>query len=150
MDIHEELRIHLKSVSWIGITVIVGLLLYLAIVEVVRAVFKPFVGFASTLHVQQYRFGVYGLAIVAVMLIRFLRQVMLRRLNADDQKTALHRLQRTSLVTLVLCEIPAILGLALFMLFGLNIDFYLLLFVSLFLVFMYFPRRSSWEEWLKG
>jgi len=150
MDIHDELRFHLKTVSLIGVTVIVSLIVYLGIVEVVRAVFKPFGGFVTALHFQQIRFGVYGLAIVAVLLIRVLRQAMLRRLPADDQKTALHKLQRAVLLTLILCEAPAILGLALFLLFGLNIDFYLLLFVSLFLVFMYFPRHASWEEWIKG
>lgn len=49
---------------------------------------------------------------------------------------------------MVLSEAPGILGLILFLLGGLNIDFYLLLFASLLLVFMYFPRRSGWEEWL--
>lgn len=149
MDFHEELRIHLRSVSWIGVTIIVSLFVYLGIVELVRAAFKPFAGFSPTLHGQQVRFVAFGLAIVAVIVIRFLRQLMLRRLPADDRKTALHKLQRSALVTLILCEVPSILGLILFLLFGLNIDFYLLLFVSLFLLFMYFPRRSGWEEWLK-
>jgi hypothetical protein len=38
----------------------------------------------------------------------------------------------------------------LFLVRGLNRDFYALIFVSLILIFMYFPRLASWNEWLKG
>jgi len=52
-------------------------------------------------------------------------------------------------VTMILGEIPGILGLGLFLLSGYNIDFYVLVFASLLLVFMYFPRRTAWDEWLR-
>ncbi|MCK7583580.1 MAG: hypothetical protein MZV65_54010 [Chromatiales bacterium] len=51
---------------------------------------------------------------------------------------------------LVLGEVPAIVGLALFLVSGQALDFYKLLFVSLFLTFLNFPRAGAWEEWLKG
>ena len=43
---------------------------------------------------------------------------------------------------------PAIIGLVLFFLGGLYKDFYVLLFVSLVLIFMYFPRLKNWEAYL--
>jgi hypothetical protein len=46
---------------------------------------------------------------------------------------------------LALAEVPAVLGLTLFLLGGYNRDFYYLLLVSLVLAFMYFPRASVWE-----
>jgi hypothetical protein len=64
-----------------------------------------------------------------------------------DSKAVLIRLQRTAILTMVLGEIPSILGLGLFLVTGSNVDFYVLLFASLLLVFMYFPRRTAWEEW---
>jgi hypothetical protein len=85
-----------------------------------------------------------------VILIRVLRHILLKRSAGDDRKTALHRLERATLVTLVLAEVPGLLGLVLFLIGGLNIDFYFLLFASLLLVFMYFPRRPGWEDWLKS
>ena len=53
-------------------------------------------------------------------------------------------------IDLTLAEIPAILGLVLFLIAGYNRDFYVLLFVSLFLLFMYLPRLKSWEDILKN
>ena len=144
----DELRGHLRTVSLIGMSIIVSLLLYLAVAEFIRARFKPFHGFVAMAGLQQLRYVIFGLAIVTIALVRVLRQVLLKKSAPDDHKTALHRLQRVTLLTLVLSEVPGILGLVLFLLGGLNIDFYLLLFASLLLVFMYFPRRSGWEEWL--
>jgi hypothetical protein len=39
--------------------------------------------------------------------------------------------------------------LGLFLAGGNAVDFYKLLFASLVLTFVNFPRRSAWEEWLK-
>jgi hypothetical protein len=148
MDNHDELRTHLKSVSLIATSIIVSLLVYLGVEEFMRARFRPFHGFIAVSDLQLLRYVFFGLAVVAVILIRGLRQALLKKSAGEDKKTALHRLQRASLVTIVLAEVPAILGLVLFFVGGLNVDFYFLLFASLLLVFMYFPRRSGWEEWL--
>jgi len=148
MENREELGRHLRTVTMIGVSVIVSLLLYLGVEEFIRARFRPFSGFVAVSDLQRLRYAAFGLAILGVVMIRVSRQALLRRSSRDDEKAARHRLQRTSLLTLVLAEVPAVLGLVLFFVGGLNIDFYLLLLVSILLVFMYFPRRSAWEEWL--
>jgi hypothetical protein len=148
MDFQDELRGHLKTVRSIGVSIIASLLVYLGVAEFIRARFRPFRGFANIADLQQLRYVFFGLAIMTVIVIRVLRPVLLKKSSQEDEKAVFHRLQRASLVTLVLSEVPGILGLILFILGGLNIDFYLLLFASLLLVFMYFPRLSSWEEWL--
>jgi hypothetical protein len=150
MDIEDQVRGQLRTVSLVGVSIIVSLLLYLGMAEFIRARFRPFRGFTSVTNLQLIRYIFFALAIVTVILIRILRQVLLKKSPLDDRKGALQRLQRASLVAIVLAEVPGLLGLILFFLAGLNIDFYLLLFASLLLVFMYFPRRSGWEEWLKG
>ncbi len=150
MDTHEELRSHLKIAALIAAAVIASLVIYLGAEEFIRARLRPFTGFAAVGPVQQLRFAFYGLAVIAVMALRFLRQIQLRTRPDDDRKTRMEKLQRASIVTLLLSEIPGVLGFVLFLLCGLNIDFYLLLFVSIFLVFMYYPRLSGWEDWLKG
>jgi hypothetical protein len=44
----------------------------------------------------------------------------------------------------------AIMGLILFLLSGLRRDFYLLLVLSFIFVFLFFPRYSNWEEWVRS
>jgi hypothetical protein len=149
MDIRDELRIHLKSATLIAMAIIASLLIYLGLVEVLRAVYRPFRGFATIANIQQLRYVVFGAAAAVIVLIRLLRPQLLRKAPGEDAKTALHRLQRAAIMTLVLGEIPGILGLGLFLLSGYNIDFYVLVFASLLLIFMYFPRRTAWEEWLR-
>jgi hypothetical protein len=148
MDIQDELRVHLKSATLIAAAVIACLIVYLGLVEILRAVYRPFRGFAAFAGIQQLRYAVFGAAVAVIVLIRVLRPRLLRKASREDDKTALHRLQRAAIVTVVLGEIPGILGLGLFLLGGYNIDFYVLVFASLLLVFMYFPRRTAWEEWL--
>ena len=149
MDIRDELRIHLKSATLIATAIIASLVVYLGLVEVLRAVYRPFRGFATIANIQQLRYAVFGATVAVIVLIRLLRPRLLRKAPREDAKTALHRLQRAAIMTMVLGEIPGILGLGLFLLSGYNIDFYVLVFASLFLVFMYFPRRTAWEEWLR-
>lgn len=144
----EELRRARKTTALIGVTVIVSLAIYLVIVEVIRSTLGPFTGFARIRNMLPVRYLFYGAAVVGVIAARLLQQVLLKARPGDDEKTTIHKLSRTAIVTLTLSELPAALGLVLFLLSGLNRDFYILLFVSLFLVFMYFPRLSSWKDWL--
>jgi hypothetical protein len=144
---HDELQSHLKPAAFIGMAVVASLVLYLVLVEVLRAVNKPFRGFASVGDVQPARYAVFGASVVVIILIRVLRPRLLRMDPQADAKTVLVRLQRAAILTMVLGEVPGILGLGLFLVTGYNVDFYVLLFASLLLVFMYFPRRSAWEEW---
>jgi len=148
MDIQDELRRRLKTLTFVGITVVSSLLAYLGLAEFIRHHFRPFHGFVAVPDPQALRFVVFALAVLSVVLIRVLRPALLRKPAGADVKTTLHRLERAALVTLVLAEVPALLGLGLFLLRGLNVDFYILLFASLLLAFMYFPRRSNWQEWL--
>jgi hypothetical protein len=149
MDIQDEFRVHLKSATLIATAIVASLLIYLGLVEVLRAVYRPFRGFVTLAYIQQLRYAVFGAAVAVVVLIRILRPRLLRKAPREDDKAAFHRLQRAAIVPLVLGEIPGILGLGLFLLSGNNIDFYVLVFASLLLVFMYFPRQSAWEEWLR-
>jgi hypothetical protein len=110
-------------------------------------VHKPSRGSPAIADIQPVRYVVFGAAVVVIILIRVLRPRLLRRKLLEDPKTALHRFQRAALLTMVLGEIPVILGLGLFLVGGNNVDFYILLFASLLLVFMYFPRRDAWKEW---
>ncbi len=150
MDVRDELRARLRSASLVAAAILVSLIAMLVFVELIRSRLRPFSGFASAAADPVLRYAFYGAAMAAVILVRVLGPALLGRPSPDDPATVLARLHRTSLLTLALSEIPGILGFALFLLGGFNIDFYALAFVSLFLVFMYYPRRSVWEERLRG
>lgn len=149
MDIQDELRIHLRSATLIAKAIVASLVVYLGLVEALRAVYRPFRGFVTLVYIPQLRYVLFGTAVAVIVLIRVLRPRLLRKAPREDARTALHRLQRATIVTMVLGEVPGILGFGFFLLSGYNIDFYVLVFASLLLVFMYFPRRSAWEEWLR-
>jgi hypothetical protein len=148
-NVQEELRRSHRTASVIGIAIIASLFVYLVVVEVVRATMGPFRGFVSLPGMATLRYVFYGLAVIEVLTTRLLQGILLRRASGDDVRTTVLKLARTAVVTLSLSEVPALLGLVLFLLGGLNKDFYALLAVSLVLAFMYFPRLGSWENWVE-
>ncbi len=150
MDPRDELRTHLRPAALVGSAILVSLVIYLGLVEVLRAVLKPFRGFAAEAGMQPIRLAVFGAAAAVILVILLLRPRLFRRDTREDSAAAFRRLQTASLVILVLGEIPAVLGLALFLIGGNAADFYKFLFASLVLTFINFPRRTAWEEWLKG
>ena len=153
MDPQEEMRTHLRPATLVAAAILISLFIYLALVEVLRGVLRPFRGFAAASaggEGQSLRLAVFGVAAIIVLVILVLRHRLFRLGQGDDVPTAFRRLQRASVVVLVLGEIPAGLGLALFLVAGDNIDFYALLFASLVLTFINFPRRAAWEDVLKG
>jgi F0F1-type ATP synthase membrane subunit c/vacuolar-type H+-ATPase subunit K len=121
--------------------------LYLLLEEILRARFRPFLGFAGVKDAAGLRYGCFLAAVAAVIALRLVHG---RRLSAAAQAgDAVRSLYRTAVISLTLAEIPALAGMVLFLLAGLNRDFYFLLFASSVLVFMYFPRASAWETILE-
>ena len=148
-DSLEELRRVHKSSAVVGVAVIVGLFVFLVAEEIIRARSKPFLGFAAIPELAVLRYVFYGLAVLEVVVIRFLQSLLLKRSPGDTFKTTLQKLARTSMATVCLSEVPGVLGFLLFLLGGFNRDFYALLGVSLVLVFMYFPRLRNWRDWIE-
>jgi hypothetical protein len=133
----------------VGLAVIISLFLYAVIVEVVRAWLKPFLGFARIENALVLRYAFYAAAIAIVIASRVLNSLILRRSGPDEPKTVVQQLNLAAIVSMTLSEGPALMGLILFFVGGFFRDFYMLLIVSLFLEFMYFPRLRGWQEVLK-
>jgi len=127
-----------------------SLLAYLAIEEFIRARFSPFLGFVRLGNRLSVRYAFFLAAAAAVVLIRVLNAAGLRRRKTAPPEAFLGRLRSVALLTLALAEAPALLGLALFLVGGYNVDFYGLMFVSLILLFMYFPRIRTWEAHIQN
>jgi len=144
----DDLKKVVKTAVVIASSMLAVLFIYLVAVEVIRAQMAPFSGLVEIKNTMLLRYVFYGVAVFQVILIRILRGFLLRKTFSSEKTNRAGDLFKTSILILALSEIPAILGLVLFLLAGLNRDFYILLFVSLFLMFMYFPRYNNWKTWI--
>ena len=130
-------------------------LLYIAVVALISVWQAPFEGFAGEsrggpLDPSGLRVTLWTVAAVETGLIGIARRTLLARARAGAASAQASQWLRTAVVTSALAEVPAILGLALFMLSGLRGDFYALLALSIALQALYFPRRDGWREWAAG
>lgn len=96
--------------------------------------------------VQVFRIVLFAAAAASVILGRINNGraiAFVRKAGSEPEK--LGRLNRASLSTLAASMIPAVIGFVLYLLAGQVRDFYILAFVSLLLLFFYFPRPAPWE-----
>ncbi|MGB8953267.1 MAG: hypothetical protein WCC06_11460 [Candidatus Aminicenantales bacterium] len=150
MNSHKDMVKIFKTDVFISAVLIASLFIYLLIIEIVKAGLKPFMGLAPSQEIQTLRYFFYALAILLVILNRVLNQFLLKKSPLDDMEKRVQKLHRATLISMALSETPVLLGLVLFFLWGLWKDFYALLIVSLFLNFMYFPRRKNWEDYIQN
>lgn len=125
------------------------LMLDLLLEEILRSRFQPFLGFANVKDVITLRYGCFAAAVAAVIVLRVVHGRLQAAASRADDGAGVRSLFRAAVISLTLAETPALIGLALFLLAGLNKDFYFLLFASTVLVFIYFPRAAAWETVLE-
>ncbi len=134
----------------VNAAVIGTLIIYAAVIEVIRGQLAPLQGLSEGSNINFLRYALYGIAIINIFIIRILRRGLLRKPSSDKPKLFRSILLKASIITAVFCEIPAILGLCLFLLIGSVRDYYQLAGVSFIMVFLYFPRYGSWEDRIKN
>jgi hypothetical protein len=128
---------------------VAALVLYPITVEVVRMQTSSFSGFAPQL-ANQTRDFIYGIAIVLPLSIGTLRKLILKRGPFSDPATVARSLVAATAISVFVGEIPAILGLFLFLLGGLYREFYIAFGYSVLVILAYFPRSHQWEKWVSG
>lgn len=148
MEQTQELKKAFASARFTGAAFIACLLIYLVLVEYIKSRYRPFAGFARVGSPQTLRVVLFAAAAAGVVLLRILNGRFQKKRAGPGRAEMIPALFRASLMSLTLAELPALLGLALFFYAGLYKDFYVLLFVSLVLVFIYFPRLKNWEAYL--
>jgi len=100
--------------------------------------------------VQVFRVVLFVAAAASVLLARITNGRMFARARAaGGEGDRLIVLNRAALSTLASSMVPAVIGFLLYLFAGQVRDFYLLAFVSLLLLFFYFPRPSAWEAVLE-
>jgi hypothetical protein len=154
----EELRKAYKITVIIGVFMMSSLLVYAAVVELIKKEFAPFAGFSPLPddQVTMLRYALLGLAAVAFFLIRYLKRVMPTPKSPSgisqiygQYSPEVQKCMTVEIVTFALCESVAIYGLVLFLIQGNSMDFYVFLLLSLFYFAIYFPRFGTWEEFMK-
>jgi hypothetical protein len=151
MEHPKELDKAFSAAKFSAVALAVCPFLYLILVEIIRARFRPFSGFAEISDPRTLRYSFFAAAVVLVIMNRIINGRLLKRGAQGDHPEAMIRaLYRSSVFAMTFAEMPALIGLALFFIKGLNQDFYVLLLASLILLFMYFPRRKSWQTQIAG
>lgn len=135
-----QVKIALSSFAIIALMVVIE--------EIIRRSSHPFYGWSKIAFGQlaTFRYIIYAISVAALIIMRLLQSLFTRFSPEIDFHQALQRLTMATILPLSLAEIPAILGFIFFLLTGLYRDFYVLALVSIILLFMYFPRKSFWQE----
>jgi hypothetical protein len=87
--------------------------------------------------------------VLAFVIIRAVRTSILRREAGDALATLLGRLTTANVLVYAIAEVPAILGLVLFIFTGDRKDFYILGTFSILAMILYYPKLNHWEVWLQ-
>jgi hypothetical protein len=144
-----DLRRDYRVTAVVAAAMIVSLAAYAAVVVVFQSQHEDFSGFAPE-RISGLREG-FLVAILFVLIgIRMSRKAILTKERGDTSRTLVNRLRLATITTFAMCEVPAILGLVLFLLGGSSKDFYSLALVSLAFMVLYFPRYRHWETWVRG
>ena len=146
MTANDKLEKTYRTNKLIGYVLAAAMLLYAVIVEIFR--FKGInPNLLSSAALDKLRFIFVFLSFAAYFIINFINQKVLVKKTADTPEKLLQKLTLANIVSLVLCELPALFGLVLFLGTGNPRDFYLLLMISVLLLYAFFPRYSFWSNW---
>lgn len=144
VDLRKEYRI---SVIVAG-AMATALLAYTGIVEIFKLQHNPFTGFSpQTVTPVVKEFFLFSMLLVLVA-IRKARSSILKKEKKDSPKSLVNKLRIATIVTFALCEVPAIMGLIIFFLGGLDKEYYILLTCSMVAMFIYFPRYRHWQAFM--
>lgn len=121
---------------------------YAIVVEIFRRQGLVVAIAGETVPTETMRVAFFAVAVSLIPLVRVIRARILQRSPGDSSQQLMARLVRSSIVTASICEVPAVLGLVLFLLGGAVADFYVLFAASLGMFILYFPRLERWRDWL--
>jgi hypothetical protein len=122
------------------------LVFFAIVVEVLKRTLPPPAPIAG---LDTLRIVLFALAGVAIFTATVLKGVMLRRVAATGE-ARIAQLRTTAVLSAAFAELPAVLGLVLFVVGRRTGDFYILLAVALYMLVRHLPRREAWENYVRG
>jgi hypothetical protein len=144
----DELKKTYRMAVFIGVAMILSVLIYAALVELLKANLKPFKGFSPTSTMEILKYLFFAVAVAEFFVIRFIRGRVLAIEGPLSSRTS--KLLSVTIITYAICESNAIFGLILFLIGGSSFDFYIFMVISIFFYAVYFPRYSQWEEGMQN
>jgi len=145
LSLHEAYQKTVKY-AW---ALVVDLFLMILAVEIIHRWFKPFEGFFRIQSLDKVRVIFYAVGLAQIFMIKWAANLPLKKDETGNFETAFSQLKMSSFIIYGLCEVTALLGLALFLMDGFRLHFYVFLTFSLFYFVLYFPRFREWEEWVE-
>jgi hypothetical protein len=128
-----------------------SLLIFVIIVEVLKR--RP--DQLSRLGTEGDEFGIlrivfYFFAITLVFVTNLVQGFILKATKTDDIGQLAAKLTTVNIITTALAETPVLLGLVLYIGWGYYTDFYILGFVTFYLMLRHFPFYGQWEKFAKS
>lgn len=124
-----------------------GLVLIVVVVEVLRR--GSMLAERSFEGSEIVRIIFYFVAIAMVFIINIVQGFTLKAVKSGDINLIATKLLTVTIVAAALAETPIMLGLVLFVVWGYHTDFYILGFVSLYLMIRHFPYYRQWERFAR-
>jgi hypothetical protein len=133
----------------IAVAMLGSLVLYVLVVEILRATRTPIPGATDLSQLEALRYAFFLVAMASLVLARTVRTSFVTRQAGRPQPTP-QRLLTGTVLSLAYCEVSAVLGLLLFVLQGRVFSFYVFLGISLVGMILFFPRYGEWEDWVRA
>lgn len=124
-----------------------SLVVFVIVVEVLKR--GPSFAGRTTEGFDVVRIVFYFVAIAMVFVINIVQGFTLKAVRTDDVQQIATKLLTVNIVSAALADTPLILGFVLYVVWGYYTDFYILGFVSLYLMIRHFPYYRQWERFAR-
>ncbi|MFH0825981.1 MAG: hypothetical protein V2B18_24770 [Pseudomonadota bacterium] len=121
---------------------------YVGTAQNIATVYAPFHGYHPISSPQVLRVILYLLAVAQLFALKSIKKLIQNHSRSKENENSLQGLEVWISTKGILCSLPAIYGLELFLSNGLYGDFYVLVGYSVVLAIALFPRYSEWQSWL--
>ena len=131
-----------KTTNYIGLAMMASVFLYAAIVLAIDKGYIPYKAQpgANIGTFTNIKYILLVLAILQYFVIKFFQKFSFK---------SVAYLPPGAILTFALCEAVSIYGLALFLLTGNSMDFYIFMLISLLYFYLFYPKYADWERLVK-
>jgi len=141
----QKIAVAHRQATMITGAIAASLVIYVIVVEVLKRSMPAPEGAPS---LDTIRIALFAIVGAVIFMTTVIKSMLLRRPAATGD-ARLAQLRTASILTAAFAEMPAVLGLILFLIGRRGADFYLLLVVAAYMLARHFPRRETWENYVR-
>ncbi len=146
----DELRIEYNKIRLIGFLGGFNLAIYAVVVEYLDGRFHPFSGFVPEAPANKLALAFLLINVVIFVFLSSLKFHPMSRKYHLTRNNLTQCFMKKSVLIMALVEIPAILGLVLFLMVGNKLFFYLFFGISIIMDLGFFPRFNHFRKWFES